>query len=116
MLKVIVAGSRYFNDYRLVKSALDYYLSNHTDVEIVSGCAQGADRLGERYATEHEMPVKRFPADWEAHGKAAGPIRNKQMAEYADALVLFWDGTSPGSKNMLGNAKRMGLKIREVKI
>lgn len=116
MLKVIVAGSRHFTDYTAVKSALDYYLSNQKEVEIVSGCAQGADSLGEQYARENGLPVKRFPADWETYGRAAGPIRNKQMAEYADALVLFWNGSSPGSKNMLENAKKMNIKIREIKI
>lgn len=116
MFKVIVAGSRYFTDYAFVKSVLDDYLSNQTDVEIVSGCAQGTDRLGEQYAEENGLPVKRFPADWNTYGRAAGPIRNKQMAEYADVLVLFWNGSSPGSKNMLKNAKEMNLKIREIKI
>ena len=116
MLKVIVAGSRRFKDYKIVKSALDYYLANQDEVEIVSGCAGGVDSLGERYAEEKGIPVKKFPALWDKHGKAAGPIRNKQMAEYADALVLFWDGTSPGSRNMFENARKMGLKIREIKI
>lgn len=116
MFKVIVAGSRHFTDYIFVKSVLNHYLSNQTDVEIVSGCAQGVDKLGEQYAKENGLPVKRFPADWNTYGRAAGPIRNKQMAEYADALILFWNGSSPGSKNMLKNAKEMNLKIHEIKI
>ena len=85
-MKVIVAGSRDFKDYALLKEFLDklvIFRSGFT--EIVSGTASGADKLGERYAQEHNLAIKRFPADWEKYGKAAGHIRNRQMAEYADA-------------------------------
>lgn len=59
------------------------------------------DKDGEYYAKCNKIPVKQFPADWDQFGKAAGHIRNKQMAEYADALVAVWDGKSPGTKNMI---------------
>lgn len=62
---------------------------------------RGADALGEHWATAHGIPVERFPADWDKHGRAAGPIRNEAMAREGDALVVFWDGESRGSYSML---------------
>lgn len=57
---------------------------------------------------------KEFPADWKAHGKAAGPIRNKQMAEYADALLLIWDGESKGSASMKNEMLKLNKPVYEV--
>lgn len=76
--------------------------------EVVSGAAAGIDKDGEQWAEVRKTKIKRFPADWKNKGKAAGPIRNKQMAEYADAVLLFWNGRSPGSKNM--KETMMGLR------
>ena len=101
MNKVIVAGTRYFNNYDLMCKNLDYFLCNLEDIEIVSGTARGADALGEQYANEHNLPIKQFPADWDKYGKRAGYLRNNQMADYADYLVAFWDGKSPGTKHMI---------------
>lgn len=115
-MKVIIAGGRDFNDYDLLKSKCDYYLANKTGIEIVSGCASGADRLGERYATERGFLVKPFPAQWKTLGKRAGPVRNELMALYADALIAFWDGKSAGTKNMIEEAEKEGLLIRVVQI
>ena len=73
--------------------------------EVVCGMAKGADLLGKRWAESKRIPVKEFPADWNRYGRSAGPIRNAQMRDYADALIVFiWDG-SRGSANML---KQMG--------
>jgi len=82
--------------------------------EIVSGGAQGVDTEGEHWAHHQEVPIQRFTADWEAHGKAAGPVRNKQMAEYADALLLIWDGQSKGSANMRKEMLKLNKPIYEV--
>ena len=82
--KVIIAGGRHFNDYELLKDKCNYYLSNKFQthhVIIVSGHAPGADSLGEKYAAEYKLQCELHPADWEQHGKAAGPIRNAEMAE-----------------------------------
>lgn len=89
-------------------------MKNQTDVEIVSGTARGADELGERYAAERGLPVKRFPADWDQYGRSAGYKRNAQMAEYADAAVIFWDEISRGSKHMIDLAKEKELPVRVV--
>lgn len=110
--KIIIAGSRTFNNYDFVSKLLNTL--DFSDAIIVSGHASGVDSLGERYANEHEIELKVFPADWNKYGKSAGPIRNRQMAEYADVLILFWDGESRGSKNMLETAKKFNLEIHEV--
>lgn len=114
-MKLIVAGSRNFNDYKLLKEKLNFFLQNvQSPIEIVSGTAKGADMLGEQYANEMGYSVKQFPADWDKYGKSAGYRRNKTMAEYADALVAFWDGKSKGTKHMISIAEQKGLKIRTV--
>lgn len=113
--KVIIAGTRSFDDYSLLCSFCDKCLSRKGlthDIIVVSGTARGADRLGERYAHERGYEIKRFPADWRNNGKAAGIIRNTDMANYADALIAFWDGQSKGTLNMIETAKRKGLSVR----
>jgi glycerophosphoryl diester phosphodiesterase len=117
LFKVIVAGSRDFNDYELLKRKLDNALKNRVNegIEIVSGTARGADRLGERYAAERGYAIKRFPADWDKYGKRAGYLRNEEMAKYADALMAFWDGESRGTKHMIDLAHKHGLKVIVVK-
>lgn len=82
--------------------------------EIVSGGAKGIDSVGEEFANDSHILVNRFDADWEKHGKAAGPIRNKKMAEYADALLLIWDGKSKGSANMKKEMLLLNKPIYEV--
>ena len=118
--RIIVAGGRDFTDYALLSETLDVILERYTlhEVQIVSGCCRGADALGEQYAREHGIPVVRFPADWQAYGKAAGPIRNRKMAEYAaecdGMLVAFWDGKSRGTASMIRLAEKYGLRIKTI--
>jgi len=113
--RVIVAGSRSFNDYAVLRMACDKLLARkkHTHtIVIISGMAKGADTIGEQYAHERGYTVERFPADWQQYGKAAGPIRNRQMVDNADALIVFWDGQSAGTRNMIMMAKKKGLAVR----
>ena len=115
--KLIIAGGRDFRDYHLLCDKCDRLLAhkrNTHKIIIVSGTARGADQLGERYAVEKGFPILRFPADWNKDGNAAGPIRNRQMAESADALVAFWDGKSAGTRNMICLALKHNLQIRIV--
>ena len=114
-MKVIIAGGRDFNDYDLLCRKADIILSRQQEVEVVSGTAKGADKLGERYAEERGYPIKRFPADWGTHGKAAGYMRNEDMAIYADGLIAFWDEQSKGTKHMIDIAELHKLKIRIVR-
>jgi ABC-type enterochelin transport system substrate-binding protein len=111
-MKVIIAGGRKFKDYESLKKYCDYILQNQSDIEIVSGTARGADRLGERYAEERGFPIKRFPAKWDEFGNSAGYIRNFEMAKYADGLIAFWNGISSGTKHMIDIAKKEELKVR----
>lgn len=107
--KTIIAGSRGIEDPVVVASAV--WLSGFEIAEVVSGGCRGVDRMGEQFAEAAGVPVKRFPADWEAHGKAAGPLRNQEMADYADALIAIWDGESRGTKDMIDRATKSGLAI-----
>lgn len=115
-MKVIIAGGRWYDDYKFLKEKCDTILSNLSEVEIVSGAAKGADGLGEKYAKENNYKCTKFPADWEKYGRSAGPRRNRQMAEYADGLIAFWDGKSRGTKNMIELAKKHKLKTRVILI
>lgn len=94
----------------MLKEKLDSLIKNKDKTEIVSGTARGADLLGEKYATENEIQIKRFPADWNRFGKSAGYKRNEEMANYADACICFWDGKSRGTKSMIDLAEKYKLK------
>lgn len=112
--KVIIAGGRDFNDYDRLVKIMDNVLSNILltyEVEIVCGMARGADLLGKRYAEERGFKVIECPADWDTFGKSAGYIRNREMADMADALVAFHDGVSKGTQHMINLAKERNLKI-----
>jgi hypothetical protein len=116
-MKLIIAGSRNYEDYQQFKVYVDYFTQNiFPNIEIVSGNARGPDKMAIRYAVEHNLNYRIFNADWEGHGKAAGPIRNEQMANYADALLAFWDGKSRGTKHMIDIARLAELKVRVVEI
>jgi hypothetical protein len=120
-MKLIIAGGRYYDDYDYLVKAVDDYLGKRDDVEIVSGGQvtrdetgklYGADYLGECYAKQKGFKIKKFPAEWNKYGKQAGPMRNLQMADYADALIAFWDGKSKGTKNMIDFARAKSLEVK----
>jgi hypothetical protein len=111
-MKTIIAGSRSFSDYELLRSVCDEY----EIMEIVSGTARGADLLGEQYGKEKGIPIKQFPADWNKWGKRAGFLRNVQMAEYGERLIAFWDGESSGTWMMIDEARKRKLEVRVVEI
>lgn len=116
---IIIAGSRAFTDYKVVKTSLkNFLISKQTSDKptIICGMARGADMLGYRLAKEFQLPLKEFPADW-SMGKQAGYIRNEQMAKYAQqhgngVLLAFWDGRSKGTKWMIKLAKKCNLEIK----
>ena len=115
-IRLIVAGTRTFDDYVLMREKLDRIILGLREdysgapVVIISGNAKGADQLGIRYAMERNLSFRRFPAQWHQYGKAAGPMRNAQMLAYAKegipALAAFWDGKSRGTDNMIQAAGR----------
>ena len=114
-MKAVVAGGRDFKDYDLLKSTLDNFQQEYGNItEIISGGARGSDKLGEQYANENNIPIKRFVPDWNGLGKKAGFVRNRQMGDYAKEhngmLVAFWDKQSKGTKGMIDYATKIGLK------
>lgn len=121
-LRIIVAGTRTFNDYILLKAKMDNIIKElkqnyNRPIRIVSGKAKGADTLGERYARENGYALSEFPAKWDLYGKGhAGYVRNVDMAVFASEknnipiLVVFWDGVSKGTKMMLDIALRFGIQ------
>ncbi len=116
MRKVIIAGGRYFDNYNLLSSSCSKILGELSKdrVEILSGGAKGADELGERFAKERGIPVVRYLPDWDKNGRAAGPIRNHEMAYVADILIAFWDGKSKGTANMIKLANLEGCIVHVV--
>lgn len=111
-MKVIIAGSRSITDYYQVYSAIVHSSLEFSDItEVVSGTALGVDKLGEVYATKHNVPIKRFPAQWSKHGKSAGFKRNAEMAKYADFLIAVHDGYSRGTEDMIRQMKCQGKQV-----
>jgi hypothetical protein len=111
-MKTIIAGSRSGMKYMDVITAFVRFQEVIGPVtEVVCGKAQGVDTYGEKVANARRIPVKHFPADWNKYGKGAGPIRNREMAGYADALLAVWDSKSNGTRDMISQATRRGLKV-----
>ena len=115
-MKVIIAGSRDITDYNVVKEAMDSFMEELSAdmlpiTEVVSGTARGADSLGEEWANNYDVPIKRMPANWAHHGKSAGYIRNSEMAMYADALVALWDNKSRGTGHMIDLAYKYDIPV-----
>lgn len=116
LFRVIIAGTRHFNDYPLLKSYADKVLSQKVkegfEIVILSGHCYGADILGERYARERKYSCRIYPALWSEYGMSAGHKRNKQMVKEADALIAFWDGESTGTLSTINYAKEKGIAAR----
>ena len=120
MVRIIICGSRRFNDYkklcRVMNSIGIHSIASNDYVEIISGHCAGADICGEKFANQYGYPLKVFEADWDTHGKAAGPIRNRQMAKYAaqadeGIVVAFPIGSSRGTRHMVDIANQYGLEV-----
>ena len=108
-MKVIIAGSRIFQDYEVVKKAIEE--SGYPITEVVSGCALGVDSLGEHWGIKNNIPIVRFHAEWTKYKKASGPIRNQKMAEYGDALIAVWDNESRGTGDMVRRMKKLDKEV-----
>ena len=115
--RIVIAGCRDYNNYEEAKQFIDYCLSKikkENYIIILSGCAKGADALGERYAAENDFKIENYPADWNKLGISAGPKRNEQMAKNCDCVICFWDGKSKGTRSMINYAKqyRKAIKLK----
>lgn len=104
-MKTAVIGSRTFDNYEQLKTILDNMGDKPT--EIISGGANGADALAERYAQENNLPLTIHLANWQAYGRAAGPIRNKQLIEDCEQVVAMWDGQSKGTPHSIKIAQKL---------
>ena len=116
-MKIIIAGSRDFDNFLTLRDKLDFFLQNvKEEIQIVSGGARGADKMGETYSKLRGYGLKIFKADWNKYGKKAGYLRNEEMAKYGTHCVCFWDGKSKGTKHMIDLAKQYQLNLRVVKV
>ena len=109
-MRVIIAGTRTASK-RDVWNAIQSSGWHGRITTVVSGCCRGADSYGESYAAWQRINVDRHPADWTRHGRAAGPIRNDEMARVADALIAVWDGASRGTGGMIETATFYGIEV-----
>lgn len=111
-IRLIVAGSRNITDPETFDRA--FYGSDYWGAEIdavLHGGCRGVDELADAWAREWKIPVEVYPADWDAHGKAAGPIRNRLMAARGTALLAIWDGVSRGTGSMIREATAAGIVV-----
>ena len=107
-MKILVCGGRDFSNLPAVVDELEPL----KPTEIIHGGASGADKLAGIFAKGWDLPCRVFPADWKTHGKAAGPIRNKQMLDEGkpDLVVAFPGGR--GTENMIQQAERAGVPVQ----
>ena len=110
-MRVLVCGGRDFMDRTWLFRELDALRSDRGVTIIISGCARGADTLGIEWAEARGVEVARFPADWNTHGRAAGPIRNQQMLDEAkpDLVIAFPGGR--GTADMVRRARAAGIEL-----
>jgi len=111
-MKLAVVGSRTFNDYTLLKN---YIVENYQDIfTIVSGGAQGADKLAERYAKEYDLNIEVHIPEWSLYGKKAGAIRNKDIVDNCNQVLAFWDGISKGTEITIKMAEKANKPVKIV--
>ena len=120
--KLIIAGNRNFKSYYFVLDQFSQYLDYLEETKpnnkfiLVNGLATGVDALAYKIAKANNMKIKEFPADWDKHPRAAGPIRNAQMADYATELLAIWDHKSKGTKNMIEQMQQRNKPVKIVRI
>lgn len=107
-MRTIICGSRTVSQSDVFQAMTAY---GQLPTVVISGKARGADTYGEDWAAAHQIPVEGYPADWRAHGKAAGYIRNSQMLDVAEAVVAVWDGASRGTLDTIKKAQERGLPV-----
>lgn len=124
MFRLLVVGSRSFTNYDIFFDMMlgeMMKLDDMSEVEIVSGGAEGTDSMAKRFAEEHDMKFTEFFADWDGQHKKAGYIRNKHMHEYISEVpdrlcIAFWDGESKGTTHSFELAKKYNNPIKIIDV
>ena len=114
MTKIIIAGTRTFEDYETVSGfCLDCLSAEKISLPVcvLSGNCRGADACGEKFAKEMGFQLELFPAEWNKYKRAAGPVRNRKMVKEADRVIYFWDKKSKGTRSLIDLAEKEGKKI-----
>ena len=101
-MKIAVVGSR-----NLTNIELDKYISEEVD-EIVSGGAVGVDYCAAEYARNKGLKLTEFLPQYDRYGRAAPIMRNKEIVDYADKVIVFWNGSSKGALSVIKYAEKVG--------
>ena len=114
-MRILVTGSRDWADWNLLNDTLNEY-ANEQNIVIVHGdCPTGADAMAQRWVDYQGVRVERYPADWDKHGKSAGPIRNQQMVDLgADICLAFPLPQSRGTVHCMNAARKAGIPVRVI--
>ena len=135
-INMAIVGSRKFIDYELMKDTFTKLVRekcwDDMQITVISGGAKGADTLAERLADDFKLNKNIMLADWnnmnvpgvraktnqwgKEYNANAGHDRNKKMAEAADVVLAFWDGTSPGTKSMIKTSEKLGKIVHVEKV
>ena len=110
MKRVIIAGSRFFNDYKLLKQTCDKILNKGTYSIFLAG-SNSTDKMAQKYADEKGYATSKPKINWGKHGRQAGPLRNISMVKNANILIAFWDGKSKNIKHMIKVARNNDLEV-----
>jgi hypothetical protein len=109
-MRVLVCGGRDYTNKRKVW----HWIGNMAPGVVITGCANGADALAREYARTMNVPLEVFYADWDKHGRAAGPMRNERMLEKGRPnMVLAFPG-GMGTRDMVQRAMAAGIPVMEV--
>lgn len=110
---ILVCGGRHYSNFHRLCEELDYWLQKADTLEVITGGARGADTLAERWCALMGVAYRAFPANWDEHGRRAGPIRNSKMLDEKPDLVIACPG-GRGTADMVVKATRRGVKVTEL--
>ncbi len=105
-MHLAIIGSRNFNDFEIADAWYLRYFAYYKPHYIVSGGANGADKIGKQIASKYNIEYLEFKPDWDRYGKSAGMRRNVDIIDNCDMVLAFWNGASKGTANSLGIAKK----------
>ena len=116
-MRLAIVGSRDYTNYNEFKQYIDRWISkNGRPKLIVSGGAQGADKLAEQYARANVIKTQIFKADWQTYGRAAGPMRNTEIVDNSDAIIAFVGPKSVGTLDTIQKAKLQNKLVKIINV